>query len=485
MATTTTETPMMKQYREMKAKHPEAILLFRCGDFYEAYENDAVVCAKVLGITLTKSSAGYQMAGFPYHALDSYLPKLVRYTKSPEATMKRVAICDQLEDPRLKKTVKRGITELMNQTNQTNENETPNNNKNNSNTMEANNMKAADLIGKTIIVGENIATIVIKSADGDKLQGEFKKADSTIGMPLPITMANLRQQIESGAWKIAGEDAAPKARPTEKAQPTAKAKPRVQPKPAKEIEDESPLPTSPEEEEKGDEEIVNGKSSNGKCDDDPVLKQWKEAKAQDPDAIIIFRNANIFGVVADDAEKLAKVAELKCGQHGDTAICIFPKGDLSAVMMKAVGAGLRVKMEDLQQPKAEEAATQAQPTGEAEGTTVEEKPKVKPKAAKEEPADDSPTEETEPKAQPNGEAMGIAAKPKPSDCTAEPEAGKPRIIDYGKSIVVAGDTTKIEAVLLTLWGRKRPYTSKGKTYSGIQLSAKHKRTVEEVIKLAS
>ena len=105
-------TPMMRQYFQLKAKHPDALLLFRCGDFYETYCEDAVTASKILGITLThrnngKGSKGSEMAGFPHHALDSYLPKLVRAGK-------RVAICDQLEDPKLtKKLVKRGITELV------------------------------------------------------------------------------------------------------------------------------------------------------------------------------------------------------------------------------------------------------------------------------------------------------------------------------------------------------------------------------------
>lgn len=87
--------PMMKQFRDLKAKHPERILLFRCGDFYETYEQDAADVAEVLGITLTKGDDGVQMAGFPHHALDSYLPKLIRAGK-------HVAICDQLEKPKPK-----------------------------------------------------------------------------------------------------------------------------------------------------------------------------------------------------------------------------------------------------------------------------------------------------------------------------------------------------------------------------------------------
>ena len=115
---------MMKQFFSMKAKHPGALMLFRCGDFYETYGEDAVVSAGILGITLTKrnnsAENSVEMAGFPHHALDTYLPKLIRAGK-------RVAICDQLEDPKKKreqikgkkgltemdKMVKRGITELV------------------------------------------------------------------------------------------------------------------------------------------------------------------------------------------------------------------------------------------------------------------------------------------------------------------------------------------------------------------------------------
>lgn len=106
-------TPMMKQYMEFKAQNPDALLLFRCGDFYETYLDDAVTASRILGITLTRRSNGSmkgtptEMAGFPYHALDNYLAKLIRAGR-------RVAICDQLEDPKLtRKLVKRGITELV------------------------------------------------------------------------------------------------------------------------------------------------------------------------------------------------------------------------------------------------------------------------------------------------------------------------------------------------------------------------------------
>src|SRR6478735_10576454 len=109
--TVASETPLMKQYNAIKAKYPGALLLFRVGDFYETFSDDAVKASRILDITLTKRGAGtaseVALAGFPHHSLDSYLPKLVRAGQ-------RVAICDQLEDPKLtKKIVKRGVTELV------------------------------------------------------------------------------------------------------------------------------------------------------------------------------------------------------------------------------------------------------------------------------------------------------------------------------------------------------------------------------------
>src|SRR5688572_27777774 len=108
---TTTETPLQKQYNAIKVKYPGALLLFRVGDFYETFGEDAITASKVLDITLTKrgngSASETALAGFPHHALDTYLPKLVRAGY-------RVAICDQLEDPRfVKGIVKRGVTELV------------------------------------------------------------------------------------------------------------------------------------------------------------------------------------------------------------------------------------------------------------------------------------------------------------------------------------------------------------------------------------
>lgn len=139
---TATETPLMKQYYSIKAKHPDAILLFRVGDFYETFEEDAVKTARILGITLTKrangSAAYIDLAGFPHHALDTYLPKLVRAGE-------RVAICEQLEDPKLaKKIVKRGITEVVTPGISTNDNVLEN---------KQNNFLAAVYHGKLNIIG--------------------------------------------------------------------------------------------------------------------------------------------------------------------------------------------------------------------------------------------------------------------------------------------------------------------------------------------
>ena len=111
MAKPAEDTPLIKQFFEVKAQHPEALLLYRVGDFYESYSDDAVTASKVLGLVLTKKSNGDKgpvaMAGFPHHAIDSYLPKLVRAGY-------KVAVCDQLEDPKFaKKLVKRGVTEIV------------------------------------------------------------------------------------------------------------------------------------------------------------------------------------------------------------------------------------------------------------------------------------------------------------------------------------------------------------------------------------
>ncbi len=319
------------------------------------------------------------------------------------------------------------------------------------NNMEANNIKAADLIGKTIIVGEGIATIVIKSADGETLQGEFKKSGSSIGMQLPITIENLKQQLDAGSWKIDGFAGATGA-----------------------IVEEEDAPNEQSE------EPINEETA-----DDPVLKQWQEAKSRHPESVIIFRNGDVCVVIGDDADKVAAAAGLKTAKHGDTTICVFPHADMDAMLPKVIRAGYRVAIEDLQ----------VEPTNNAEdGEEQKPQPKTKhrvqPRSARvEEPEEDNVQDEL------NGEDNELVAEEpvaeqpsmqshKKSEITVEPEEGKAFIREVGKSIIVAGDTSKIEAVLLTLWGRKRPYTHKGKIYCGIQMSSKHKKTVQEIIKLA-
>ncbi|MDE5806897.1 MAG: DNA mismatch repair protein MutS, partial [Muribaculaceae bacterium] len=165
------ETPLMAQYAEMKKKHPDAILLFRVGDFYETFSEDAVAASEILGITLTRRANGkaayVELAGFPHHALDTYLPKLVRAGK-------RVAICEQLEDPKLaKKLVKRGITELV----------TPGVNLNdNSLSSRENNYLSGIHIGK-----KNIGVAFLDLSTGEFLcaQGEPEYIDKLLGNIAP------------------------------------------------------------------------------------------------------------------------------------------------------------------------------------------------------------------------------------------------------------------------------------------------------------
>lgn len=174
------ESPMMRQFRYLKSKHPDALLLFRCGDFYESYEEDAKECAKVLGITLTRSSDGTAMAGFPHHALDKYLPRLIRAGK-------RVAICDQLDPPPTPR-VKGGVTD-----NSTN-------NSKSETTMETKKMTAQDYVGKTVNVNGSNNFYVIKSADNDKLMAVFHMGERV--MPCPIPMSQLQAMVTAGKWTI-------------------------------------------------------------------------------------------------------------------------------------------------------------------------------------------------------------------------------------------------------------------------------------------
>lgn len=199
----------MQKFRDLKRMHPDALLLFRCGDFYECYDEDAKECAKVLGITLTKrNSDGTVMAGFPHHALDTYLPKLIRAGK-------RVAICDQLDPPPTPR-VKRGVTD-------TNDNST--NNSKSSTTMETKNMTAQDYVGKTIKVKDSTNYYVVKSADGETLQTEMHMGERVMLCPMPMPLLN--KMLEAGKY-IIGAAAPATAEPVvEKPEPVAE-KPTAQ-----------------------------------------------------------------------------------------------------------------------------------------------------------------------------------------------------------------------------------------------------------------
>ncbi|MDE7180952.1 MAG: DNA mismatch repair protein MutS [Muribaculaceae bacterium] len=176
------ETPLMTQYVEMKKKHPDAILLFRVGDFYETFSEDAIAASEILGITLTRRANGkaayVELAGFPHHALDTYLPRLVRAGK-------RVAICEQLEDPKLtKKLVKRGITELV----------TPGVNLNdNSLSARENNYLAAIQVGKSAV---GVAFLDISTGEFLCAQGSPAEIDKLISNIRPkelLRMSGTRQ----------------------------------------------------------------------------------------------------------------------------------------------------------------------------------------------------------------------------------------------------------------------------------------------------
>ena len=179
-------SPMMKQYRDLKAKHPDALLLFRCGDFYETYCDDAVAAAQILGITLTKRNNGAgvkgdEMAGFPHHALDTYLPKLIRAGK-------RVAICEQLEDPKLtKKLVKRGITELL-QTATKNNNEISEDTTMKKNNNETNNVQTAQ-VNNDAIESVNVGEVSLDDIKPTMIVAEEPKAPTKTDVAAAISKA--------------------------------------------------------------------------------------------------------------------------------------------------------------------------------------------------------------------------------------------------------------------------------------------------------
>ena len=218
-----------KLWHELKAKHPDAILLFRCGDFYEAYDVDAQACAKILGIELNNCDAGCVMTGFPHYALDTYLPKLIR-------AKKRVAICDQLVDPK-----------VVNKQESIN----PKNEK----VMANETLKPAELIGKKIVIKNTNNYYVVTAVEGDVVKTEFHMGD--VVKPVPLNARTLENFFASGVWVVEGDapkattatddvpevediqPEAPKAKPEE---PKAEPKPKTQkPKAEKPMTGDSPL----------------------------------------------------------------------------------------------------------------------------------------------------------------------------------------------------------------------------------------------------
>ena len=252
---------MIKQYRDLKSKHPDAMLLFRCGDFYETYEDDAKECAKVLGITLTKrQSDGVAMAGFPHHALDTYLPKLIR-------TGHRVAICDQL-DPPPRPRPKRGetidkaaikreqsdacIDSAEREQAQTKFNNSNNNQNNSEDKVMANEtMKVADLIGKSISNGGN-AKYTINAIEGDKVKVTFQMGDSE-GKPMTMGVAQV-EKLLAGGWKVSDGTQEPTKQEAPKAEePKAKTVTmETEPKPKQE-QPTKPRKKQPQTEAKAEE----------------------------------------------------------------------------------------------------------------------------------------------------------------------------------------------------------------------------------------
>lgn len=185
------ESPLMRYYGDLKSKHKDAILLFRCGDFYETYYEDAHTVAKLLGITLTRRGGnGYYMAGFPHHALDTYLPRIIRAGH-------RVAICDGPtpdDDPKGRKSETKETTSKTNQTSET----------------MAKEMKAADLTGKVLVLSDGKSKYVIKSVDGDKLAAEFSRGEGAAANVM-LTVAQVESMISAGKAQWSDDEPDPEA----------------------------------------------------------------------------------------------------------------------------------------------------------------------------------------------------------------------------------------------------------------------------------
>lgn len=342
------------------------------------------------------------------------------------------------------------------------ESSTPNNNETTMGTKNINTMAAAEFVGKTIIVGEGIATIIIKSASGDVLQGEFQK-EGVPSMAMPIPLEQLRKQVENGAWSIEGvekpsetvtedvdveevEDIDLEEEPTADEQPTAE----------EPIADETEQPTAAEE-------------------DDPVLQQWREAKKKSPNAIILMRSGDVYVTLMEDAEKVNGVAGIAMRVEGNVTMGVFAASELDTILPQVIQAGHRVNIVDLSQPQkttAKRGETEEQPKPAVEQPTAgqpkDAKPKVAPRRAKAEPdaeseqpaADEQPaTEDSVPSGSPARDEQPAAEQSKaaPKKPKAEPTSEQPttaakeplHIEVYSeRACILLGTTTHAQRVIL-------------------------------------
>ena len=364
-------------------------------------------------------------------------------------------------------------------------------------TMETNNQNLQQYVGKTIIVGNNIAKIIIKSADGDILQGEFQK-EGAPAFPLPFKLDDMNDKIASGVWKFEDVTSNVEETPADE-QPQAEA-PKVKPRAAK-------AETAEEEVDEVDEvedtaETVSDDSPVGEDNDDPLVVLYNQLKQEKPEHVILFRCNGVYCAIKDDAQIVAEAMHMEVTAINGYSFALVKNEMLTQVVRTLVGKGVKVAVQDAPADKEEKTA---EPSAEPQQRV---KPRVKPRSAASDdedatdeveeaaPADDTTEETTETPAdntadsapeEENTEESAPKAAPRSrlTDVTVAPEAGTPRIIKATKkSIIVTGEASRIEAVLHTLWARKVPYTSKGVTYSGIQLSARHTDTVKEIIKLA-
>ena len=268
------EPPMMKQWRELKEKHPDAILLFRCGDFYETYGSDATECVRILGITATQDAKRHVMAGFPHHALDTYLPKLVRAGK-------RVAICDQIQENRNNKK-----QETM-----------------------AKNVKAADLIGKTIVNG-NMKYVVIETIDDEKIKVEFTSGDRpAVTMPMPVAQV---EKLLAGGWKFADGTTATETKASDDVEEVEDIKPE-KPK-AKTVKMDEPKGKQEKPKtEKPKVEKPNGKAEP-KADSKLVYSTYQNKKGKTCAKIAGFKEDDAAYVNASDLHGSASYERVKDGK---------------------------------------------------------------------------------------------------------------------------------------------------------------------------